>query len=82
MWIMNPKARTGTMTVTIGRDMNSHPAAKSPSGEPKVPLIESITENRLMVMCRRRKIMRNSPLMLIMSFLPIEDVKMFAISYL
>ena len=81
MWIMKPNARTGTITVTIGSDINSHPNAKSPSGSPNVPLTESITEKRLMLMCKRRKIIRNSPLTLIMSFLPIEDVKMLAISF-
>ena len=80
IWIMKPNARTGTIMVTIGRDMNSHPMAKRPSGAPKLPVHESMIENELMVRCSRRKMMRNSPLILIISFLPMEDVKMFAIS--
>ena len=60
----------GTITVMMGRAMKSHPALKASA---------LIKERPLMVACRRRKIIRNNPVTLIISFFPIEEVKIFAI---
>jgi hypothetical protein len=42
--------------------------------------LSDATAARLMPRCRRRNTIRNSPLRLIMSFLPMEDEKIFAIT--
>ena len=69
---MKPNARTGTIMVTIGSDMKSHPNANRPSGSPNLPVKLSITEKKLMVTCNPRKMIRNAPLTAWMNFLPIE----------
>ena len=70
MWMMNPKASTGTITVMIGSAIKSHPALKA-SG--------LMRDRPLIVICRSRKITRNNPVMLIMSFFPMDDLKILAI---
>lgn len=70
IWITNPAARIGTIIETIGRAINSHAASKSEGLK---------TEMKLMLMCNVRNSIKNSPVMLITSFFPIEDENMFAI---
>ena len=70
MWITNPKARTGTITVTNGVAMISHAVSNASSLNKNVELATRWTV---------RNSIKNKPLMLIISFLPIDDVKMFAI---
>ena len=70
MWIMNPAARIGTITVMMGRAMKSQPALKASA---------LMRDRPLMVACRRRKIIRNNPVTLIISFFPMEEVKILAI---
>jgi hypothetical protein len=57
----------------IGRAMKSQPAWKSPSAAPYLPVKESITEKKLIVMWRSMKTIRKRPLILMMSFLVIEE---------
>lgn len=61
----------GTITVMMGIAMKSHPALKASALMRDRPLI---------VICRRRKITRKSPVILIMSFFPMDVVKIFAIA--
>jgi len=72
MWIIKPAARMGTIIPTIGRAIISQ-AALNVSGLK--------TEMIFMDICNVRKSMRNNPVMLIISFFPIDDVNIFAILY-
>ena len=69
---MKPKARTGTITVMIGVDIKSQPNWNNPSPaennlssaatEPNFPVMESITEKKLIEACNKRKTIRKAPL--------------------
>ena len=89
MWRMKPRARIGTMMSMNGVLMKSQPTWNQPSPVekrtassatlPKFPCRESITEKKLMVPCRSRKITRKAPETLWTNFLPMEEVKNLAI---
>ena len=51
----------------------------SPATLPKFPFRESITEKKLMVPCRSRKMTRKAPVTLWTNFLPMEEVRNLAI---
>ena len=76
------------MSIT-GVLMKSQPSWNQPSPSekrtassatlPNWPFRESMTEKKLIVPCRSRKMMRKAPLMLWMNFLPMEEVRKLAI---
>ena len=76
------------MSIT-GVLMKSQPSWNQPSPSekrtvssatlPKFPCRESITEKKLMVPCKSRKITRKAPVTLWMNFLPMEEVRKLAI---
>ena len=53
----------------------------SPAGAPQVPLKASITEKKLIVEWRSMKRIRKSPLMLMISFLVIEESAIIVIIF-
>ena len=72
------------MMEMTGVDMKSQPSLNRPSpllkssasaaAMPNLPVKESITEKKLIVACRRRKMIRKAPLTAWMNFLPIEEL--------